>query len=122
MMSEIKHWKIAWNHFFLSETCKYLFLLFDEDNYLNQHGANHYIFTTEAHIIPLMAKLRKKVWDIDEMTSTIENKENGIDRQIQPTENELININRDLVKVETNIIPIKKKTSKSNKLSIPSNI
>jgi len=95
--------------FFLSETCKYLFLLFDEDNYLNQHGANHYIFTTEAHIIPLMAKLRKKVWDIDEMTSTIENKENGIDRQIQTTEHELIKVNRDLVKVETNIVPIRKR-------------
>ncbi|CAF0973158.1 unnamed protein product [Didymodactylos carnosus] len=55
--------------FFLSETCKYLYLLFDEDNYLNKQGANHYIFTTEAHIIPLMSKLRKKVWENDGFSS-----------------------------------------------------
>lgn len=40
-----------------------LFQLFDEENYLNQHGANHYIFTTEAHLIPLTGKLREKVWE-----------------------------------------------------------
>ena len=32
--------------FFLSETCKYLFLLFDEDNFVNHRP---YIFSTEAH-------------------------------------------------------------------------
>jgi hypothetical protein len=32
--------------FFLSETCKYLFLLFDEDNFVNTRP---YIFSTEAH-------------------------------------------------------------------------
>ncbi|CAF0905716.1 unnamed protein product [Rotaria sordida] len=92
--------------FFLSETCKYLFLLFDEDNYLNQHGANHYIFTTEAHIIPLMAKLRRKIWDLNEMTSYVENTN---DKQTYTHEHELINVNRDLIKVEKNIISIKKK-------------
>ncbi|CAF3168699.1 unnamed protein product [Rotaria socialis] len=95
--------------FFLSETCKYLFLLFDEDNYLNQHGANHYIFTTEAHIIPLMAKLRKKVWDSSEMAPCVENKEVFMDKHSYTNENELINVNRDLVKVEKTVISIKKK-------------
>jgi len=32
--------------FFLSETCKYLFLLFDENNFVHNRG---YIFSTEAH-------------------------------------------------------------------------
>lgn len=35
--------------FFLSETCKYLYLLFDEDNFI--HNRRDYIFTTEAHPI-----------------------------------------------------------------------
>lgn len=35
--------------FFLSETLKYLYLLFDEDNFLNQRS--DYVFTTEAHVI-----------------------------------------------------------------------
>ncbi|UJR32098.1 hypothetical protein I4U23_019566 [Adineta vaga] len=95
--------------FFLSETCKYLFLLFDEENYLNQHGANHYIFTTEAHIIPLMAKLRKKVWDFNTMTSFSENQENEKNREIHKSEHELINVSRDLVKIEKNIVSFEKK-------------
>ncbi|CAF1177460.1 unnamed protein product [Adineta steineri] len=95
--------------FFLSETCKYLFLLFDEENYLNQHGANHYIFTTEAHIIPLMAKLRKKIINFDEMTSISENQENEGDKPTHTSEHELINVNRNIIKVETNLIPIRKK-------------
>jgi hypothetical protein len=56
-----------------------------------------------------MAKLRQKVLDFSEITSTIENRENEIDKQIQTNENELINVNRDLVKVETKIISIKKR-------------
>jgi hypothetical protein len=32
--------------FFLSETCKYMYLLFDEDNFLHQRP---YVFSTEAH-------------------------------------------------------------------------
>jgi hypothetical protein len=56
-----------------------------------------------------MAKFRKKVWDLNEMTSIDENKENENDQQTHTAEHELINVNRDLVKVETNIIPIRKK-------------
>merc|ERR1719259_271977 len=38
--------------FFLSETCKYLYLLFDEANPANIH-ARSLLFTTEGHILPL---------------------------------------------------------------------
>ncbi|KAG1668346.1 ER degradation-enhancing alpha-mannosidase-like protein 1 [Nymphon striatum] len=37
--------------FFLSETVKYLYLLFDDDNPLNKQ-ASRYIFSTEGHIFP----------------------------------------------------------------------
>eukprot|EP00455_Lapot_gusevi_P052757 TRINITY_DN8083_c0_g1_i2.p1 TRINITY_DN8083_c0_g1~~TRINITY_DN8083_c0_g1_i2.p1 ORF type:complete len:526 (-),score=101.90 TRINITY_DN8083_c0_g1_i2:286-1782(-) len=36
--------------FFLAETCKYLYLLFDEDNFVNHRN---YVFTTEGHLFPL---------------------------------------------------------------------
>eukprot|EP00047_Mylnosiga_fluctuans_P014893 m.41922 g.41922 ORF g.41922 m.41922 type:complete len:515 (-) comp5693_c0_seq1:254-1798(-) len=39
--------------FFLSETLKYLYLLFDEDNILHTRLHNH-IFTTQAHLLPLL--------------------------------------------------------------------
>jgi hypothetical protein len=38
--------------FFLSETLKYLFLLFDEDNPVNLLDSNA-VFTTEGHFLPL---------------------------------------------------------------------
>uniref|UniRef100_A0A1B6CFG3 alpha-1,2-Mannosidase n=1 Tax=Clastoptera arizonana TaxID=38151 RepID=A0A1B6CFG3_9HEMI len=47
--------------FFLSETTKYLYLLFDEDNYVNRHF-DKYIFTTEGHLFPLDLKYREKPW------------------------------------------------------------
>ncbi|ESO91199.1 hypothetical protein LOTGIDRAFT_105585 [Lottia gigantea] len=47
--------------FFLSETCKYLYLLFDKDNHVNKE-ASRYVFTTEGHILPITRKLRQKVW------------------------------------------------------------
>ncbi|XP_064422358.1 ER degradation-enhancing alpha-mannosidase-like protein 1 [Latimeria chalumnae] len=47
--------------FFLSETCKYLYLLFDEDNPLHKSG-NKYIFTTEGHLVPVDKHLREKLW------------------------------------------------------------
>ncbi|XP_042881099.1 ER degradation-enhancing alpha-mannosidase-like protein 1 isoform X1 [Penaeus japonicus] len=50
--------------FFLSETCKYLYLLFDIDNPVNLKS-HQYMFTTEGHILPLGPWLRKKRWDID---------------------------------------------------------
>ncbi|XP_029457318.1 ER degradation-enhancing alpha-mannosidase-like protein 1 isoform X2 [Rhinatrema bivittatum] len=47
--------------FFLSETCKYLFLLFDEENPVHKSG-NRYLFTTEGHIVPLDKRLRDSLW------------------------------------------------------------
>ncbi|CAK5102577.1 unnamed protein product [Aphanomyces euteiches] len=37
--------------FFLSETCKYLYLLFDDKNFMHQRN---YVFTTEAHPFPVL--------------------------------------------------------------------
>ncbi|XP_046840055.1 ER degradation-enhancing alpha-mannosidase-like protein 1 [Xenia sp. Carnegie-2017] len=46
--------------FFLSETLKYLYLLFDRENPVNQQ-ASKYIFTTEGHFL----KLDKSLWNAD---------------------------------------------------------
>ena len=43
--------------FFLSETIKYLYLLFDVDNPVNKHDIK-YLFTTEGHILPLSGELK----------------------------------------------------------------
>lgn len=47
--------------FFLSETTKYLYLLFDTDNYLNQNFEK-FVFSTEGHIFPLQRRFRRKLW------------------------------------------------------------
>ncbi|XP_074055148.1 ER degradation-enhancing alpha-mannosidase-like protein 1 [Macrotis lagotis] len=47
--------------FFLSETCKYLYLLFDEENPVHQSG-NRYMFTTEGHIVAVDKHLRNSPW------------------------------------------------------------
>lgn len=57
--------------FFLSETCKYLFLLFDVDNPVNKL-ASHYVFTTEGHIFPLLKQSQLKHWDLSEDASKTE--------------------------------------------------
>ncbi|KAI8920156.1 glycoside hydrolase family 47 protein [Powellomyces hirtus] len=44
--------------FFLSETLKYLYLLFDEDNIVHQVHGNH-VFTTEGHLLMLPYQLLK---------------------------------------------------------------
>eukprot|EP00118_Oscarella_pearsei_P011592 m.78695 g.78695 ORF g.78695 m.78695 type:complete len:576 (+) comp36114_c0_seq9:62-1789(+) len=48
--------------FFLSETCKYLYLLFDQENYLNRRESE-YLFTTEGHPIRIDKRWREKRWD-----------------------------------------------------------
>ncbi|XP_028906612.1 ER degradation-enhancing alpha-mannosidase-like protein 1 isoform X3 [Ornithorhynchus anatinus] len=47
--------------FFLSETCKYLYLLFDEENPVHRSG-NKYMFTTEGHIVSVDKHLRDLPW------------------------------------------------------------
>jgi hypothetical protein len=39
--------------FFLSETLKYLYLLFDPENVLHTRAAEDHVFTTQAHVIRL---------------------------------------------------------------------
>lgn len=48
--------------FFLSETCKYLFLLFDHENPVNNKQL-HWIFTTEGHLLKVGEKSRNKPWE-----------------------------------------------------------
>ncbi len=52
--------------FFLSETCKYLFLLFDVDNPINSN-AEKYLFTTEGHVFPISNRYRRKVWEEEDV-------------------------------------------------------
>ncbi|KAK2504387.1 hypothetical protein MC885_003198 [Smutsia gigantea] len=47
--------------FFLSETCKYLYLLFDEENPVHKSGIK-YMFTTEGHIVSVDKRLRQSPW------------------------------------------------------------
>ncbi|KAI5174311.1 Er Degradation-Enhancing Alpha-Mannosidase-Like Protein 1 [Manis pentadactyla] len=47
--------------FFLSETCKYLYLLFDEENPVHKSGTK-YMFTTEGHIVSVDKHLRESPW------------------------------------------------------------
>ncbi|KAH9373428.1 ER degradation-enhancing alpha-mannosidase-like protein 1 [Haemaphysalis longicornis] len=58
--------------FFLSETCKYLYLLFDVDNPINKHFAK-YVFTTEGHILPIIRLLRSTPPSSSENVSCIVN-------------------------------------------------
>ncbi|KAL8558834.1 ER degradation-enhancing alpha-mannosidase-like protein 1 [Nucella lapillus] len=51
--------------FFLSETCKYLYLLFDKDNHVNK-ALSRYLFTTEGHILPIDVRWRRKPWEEEE--------------------------------------------------------
>uniref|UniRef100_A0A6Q2Z1N0 alpha-1,2-Mannosidase n=1 Tax=Esox lucius TaxID=8010 RepID=A0A6Q2Z1N0_ESOLU len=61
--------------FFLSETCKYLYLLFDDENPLHK-SENKYIFTTEGHMVPIDERFREKQWSdvfpLEEAAQTIQ--------------------------------------------------
>ncbi|KAI8806788.1 glycoside hydrolase [Cladochytrium replicatum] len=45
--------------FFLSETIKYLYLLFDSDHFINKADSN-WVFTTEGHILPVQRNFISK--------------------------------------------------------------
>ncbi|CAD5224389.1 unnamed protein product [Bursaphelenchus xylophilus] len=49
--------------FFLSETCKYLYLLFDENNPVNLHN-ERLIFSTEGHVFPISEKFQRHSEDL----------------------------------------------------------
>ena len=63
----------------------------------------------------MIARLRKKVWDISETKSSDEEK---FDTEIETNEHELIDINHDVVKIETDLIPIKKRRVNETSVSI----
>merc|ERR1712228_533859 len=46
--------------FFLSETCKYLYLIFDDNNFA--HSSN-YLFSTEGHLFPLKREIHDTFGD-----------------------------------------------------------
>jgi hypothetical protein len=58
--------------FFLSETLKYLYLLFDEENILHT-GFRDHIFTTQAHIFPLLPHFHDRLEssDLSSVTSDL---------------------------------------------------
>lgn len=57
--------------FFLSETCKYLYLLFDTDNHVNKHSSK-YLFSTEGHLFPIRSSFRKKPWTASENSEQVD--------------------------------------------------
>lgn len=77
--------------FFLSETCKYLYLLFDTDNVANKKALK-YVFTTEGHLIKLDPSLRRKVWnDIDfSQSSDSSHEQCGKERAVAKTHQSFI--------------------------------
>lgn len=70
--------------FFLSETCKYLYLLFDEDNFFNVNFAD-YLFTTEGHILPINTALREKAWETKDDVTFFNVSSNNQTRHRKPT-------------------------------------
>ncbi|KAI1294947.1 ER degradation-enhancing alpha-mannosidase-like protein 1 [Halotydeus destructor] len=69
--------------FFLSETCKYLYLLFDKENPLNKNPTK-YIFTTEGHLFPVDWNFRRKVRESQE-SPLITLDEDKLDDILKPT-------------------------------------
>lgn len=56
--------------FFLSETCKYLFLLFDLDNPVNKFY-DRLVFTTEGHILPVDWRFREPPEEFSAMPNVL---------------------------------------------------
>jgi len=50
--------------FFLGETCKYLYLLFDINNHVNKEYSR-YLFSTEGHLFPILPEFRQGDWRLD---------------------------------------------------------
>ena len=63
------HWMNEMPSFFLSETLKYLYLTFDEDNILHRDDDRQWIFTTEAHPIHHVPKKKNKKASSDDVIS-----------------------------------------------------
>lgn len=61
--------------FFLSETVKYLYLLFDWDNPVNRLSGG-YLFTTEGHILPVSQRFRRTPWEEETFFHNDDNDDN----------------------------------------------
>jgi mannosidase alpha-like ER degradation enhancer 1 len=76
--------------FFLSETCKYLFLLFDTENPLNTNPAR-FLFTTEGHILPVDYKFKEKfpknidMLDLSSLTESYNHNVDLIEELMRPS-------------------------------------
>lgn len=69
--------------FFLSETIKYLYLLFDSDgNILHQDHDREWIFTTEAHPIHNVPSVSSNIISEQQLDYSKENQENDSDLQV----------------------------------------
>eukprot|EP00045_Choanoeca_perplexa_P008577 m.80560 g.80560 ORF g.80560 m.80560 type:complete len:576 (-) comp14547_c0_seq1:36-1763(-) len=53
--------------FFLSETLKYLYLLFDDDHPLHLANATEHLFTTEGHLLPILPEFRHGMDEFGEL-------------------------------------------------------
>jgi len=98
--------------FFLSETCKYLYLLFDIHHPLNTK-AERFLFTTEGHVIPIIPALRSPQWNekdvnwrrIPDSDATQQQQPSPVVAHLQVTSgNSSINV---CSKVRTNSLPLK---------------
>ncbi|KAI8994787.1 glycoside hydrolase [Pilobolus umbonatus] len=93
--------------FMLSETIKYLYLLFNEDSHINKMDSN-YVFTTEGHILPLPKRYLRSPGRSDKKPSIKEN--HGTCQKYQPL-NHVYKQNRRgnnihlPVKIDTSSIP-----------------
>ncbi|KAI6651772.1 ER degradation-enhancing alpha-mannosidase-like protein 1 [Oopsacas minuta] len=56
--------------FFLSETTKYLYLLFDKDNILNKKS-ERYIFSTEGHVYKITQTMRRNAYNYTSRFTTL---------------------------------------------------
>jgi hypothetical protein len=94
---ETKKLEDRMDSFFLSEVCKYLYLLFDPDNFVTKEN---FIFTTEGHFFPMQygylntsqskqpvtercKMARKKIETIDDLTAPLIAQEKNKTRQGQ---------------------------------------
>lgn len=64
-----------------------------------------------------MAKLRKKAWDLNEMTPCVEKTDDTFRTRATNNENELVKINTDLVKIEKNVVSIHRKRANETSVS-----
>ncbi|KAI7894932.1 glycoside hydrolase [Mucor mucedo] len=81
--------------FMLSETLKYLYLLFDADHAINKMDSN-FVFTTEGHILPLPGKYLKKSEEKPKSIVSIQTTPSGTCQRYNPSHWHPISVPGDL--------------------------